>query len=158
MPPYDRPRRIPRAVDLVLVPLQPNQPPACCSHAQKRHNTTEDHTQDSISQSASRNDHTQPARCEHDQKDRQSEMKWPGMVLEMSTEDREKTEDFGAEQSQTEDVCCRWQSRGEDCAGHQGCICRERSWESVEDVSIFSLVCRNLAIHTLPQGQPHNQT
>lgn len=110
MPPYDRSRRVPRAVDLVLVPLQPNQPPTCCSHAQKRHNTTEDHAQDSISQSASRNDHTQPARGEHDQKDRQSKMKWPGMVLEMSTEDREEAEDFNAKQSQTEDVCCRWQS------------------------------------------------
>ena len=106
MPPYDRSRWIPRAVDLVLVPLKPDEPPACCSHTQERHNATENHAQHSVSQSASRNDHTQPTRCEHNQENRQREMKWPGMVLEMATEDREEAEDFDAEQSQTEYMCC----------------------------------------------------
>ena len=105
MPPYHWPRWIPRAVNLVFVPLQPDQPPACCSHTQKRHDTTENHAQDSISQSASRNYHTQPTRGENDQEDSQSEMKWPGVVLKMSTEDREETEDFDAEKSQTKHMC-----------------------------------------------------
>ena len=92
-------------MNLVLVTLEPNQPPACRSHAQKRHKTTEDHAQNSISQPASRNDHTQPAGSEHDEGDRQCEMKRPGVVLEVSTEDREEAEDFDAEKSQTEHMC-----------------------------------------------------
>lgn len=66
MPPYHWPRWIPRAVDLVLIPLQPDQPPARCSHAKECHYTPEYHAQDSISQSATGNDHSQPTRCEHD--------------------------------------------------------------------------------------------
>ena len=144
-------------MNLVLVTLEPNQPPACRSHAQKRHKTTEDHAQNSKSQSASRNDHTQPAGSEHDEEDRQREMKWPGMVLEMPTEDREEAEDFDAEQGQTEYMSCRGQSRGEDCARHQGCVCGERSWESAKAVSILFIIWRDSLLRTLPQGPPRNQ-
>jgi hypothetical protein len=84
-------------MDLVFVPLQPDQPPACCSHAEQRYYTAEDHAQDSIPQSASGNGHTQTTGCEYDQEDRQREVQWPGVMLEMSTEDREETEDFDAE-------------------------------------------------------------
>lgn len=157
MPPYHWPRWIPRTVNLVLVALQPDQPPACCSHSQECHYAAENHAQDSIAQTTSGNDHTQPARCEHDEEDRKREMKWPGMVLEMPTEDREEAEDFDAEQGQTEYMCCRGQSRGEDCARHQGCVCGERSRESAEDVSTLLVACQILMLRTLPQGRPHNQ-
>ena len=92
-------------MNLILIPLQPNQPPARRTHAQQRYDTTKHHAQNSISQSASRNDHTQPAGSEHDEEDRQCEMKRPGVVLEVSTEDREEAEDFDAEKSQTEHMC-----------------------------------------------------
>lgn len=106
MPPYDRPRRIPGPMNLVLVPLQPNQPPACRAHAQKRRYAAKYHTQNSVRQSTARNHHTQPARGEHDQENRQREMEWPGVVLEMSAEDWEEAEDFDTEECQAEDMCC----------------------------------------------------
>ena len=84
-------------MNLILVPLQAEQPPAGRTHAQQRYYTTEYHAQYGISQSTTRYHHAQPARCEHNQEDRQREMEWPGVVLEMSTEDGEEAENFDAE-------------------------------------------------------------
>ena len=44
-------------------------------------------------------------------------------MLQVSTEDGEEAEDFDAEQREAEDVICGWEAGGEDCAGHQGCVC-----------------------------------
>lgn len=85
-------------MNLVLVPLQTNQPPACPAHTQKRYHATECYAQNSICQSASRYHHTQTARSEYDQEDCQRQMEWPGVVLEMSAEDWEEAKDFDAEQ------------------------------------------------------------
>lgn len=84
-------------MNLVLIPLQTNQPPACPSHTQQRYHAAECYAQNSIRQPAARDHHTQTTGSEHNQEDRQRQMEWPGVMLEMSAEDREETKDFDAE-------------------------------------------------------------
>lgn len=97
MPSNDRPRRIPRPMDLILIPLQADQPPTRRTHTKKCHYATQDHTQHGISQATARDHHTQPSGREHNQKDCQREVQWPGVVLEMATEHWKEAEDFYAE-------------------------------------------------------------
>jgi hypothetical protein len=56
-PSNNRPRRIPRPMDLILIPLQPNQPPARRAHTQKRSKAAHNHSQDGMPQPAARDNH-----------------------------------------------------------------------------------------------------
>jgi hypothetical protein len=85
-------------MDLILIPLQPNQPPARRTHAQQRHDTTEHHAQNCVPQPTTRNHHSQATGREHDEKNREGQMERPGVMLEVAAEDREQTEDFDAEE------------------------------------------------------------
>jgi hypothetical protein len=118
-------------MDLVLVPLQTNQPPARSTHAQERGKTAENHSQDGMSKPTAWNNHHPQTTGRQDYKeDRQGQVKRPRVVLQMSAEDGEEAEDFDAEERQAEDVVCGWQAGGEDCAGHQGCVRGEGGGES----------------------------
>ena len=58
-------------MDLILIPLQANQPPARSTHTQKRGKTAEDHSQDGMPQpTAWNNHHPKPTGRQDDQEDR----------------------------------------------------------------------------------------
>jgi hypothetical protein len=70
-PPNNWSSRIPRPMDLILIPLQPNQPPTRRAHTQKRGETAQNHSQDGMPEPTAWNyHHPKPARCQHDQEDR----------------------------------------------------------------------------------------
>lgn len=47
-------------------------------------------------------------------------MSRPANTSQIASKDRKQAEDLDGEERQTEDVCCRGQTRGEDRAGHEG--------------------------------------
>ena len=117
-------------MDLVLVPLQPDQPPARASHAHHRQRRPQNHPQNRVAPASARDDHAQSARGEDHEQNGQPEVQGPGMVLEMAAEDWEEAEDFDAEKCEGKDVCCRGQARSEHCACHERGIGGERCRKS----------------------------
>lgn len=108
---------------LILVTLQPDQPPARHAHGQARNNATQDDSEQSVSPAAARYDHRQATGGGHYQRCRQGQMAWPANVTEVAPEDWEEAEDFYAEEGQREDVSRVRKAGGKDCAGHEGCVC-----------------------------------
>ena len=58
-------------------------------------------------------------------------MSTPGNVAQVPAEDRKKTEDFDAEEGETEDVGCIGEAGGQDCRGHEGGVGGEGCGKSV---------------------------
>ena len=111
-------------MNLVLVALQTDQPPACQSHTQRSHETTEDDAQDRIAPTAATDRHAEASGCEDDEEDGEPQVQRPRMVLQVATEDWEETEDFDTEQREAENVSCAGKTRGQHRTGHQGGIGR----------------------------------
>ena len=49
----------------------------------------------------------------------------------MSAKDGKQTEDLDREERERKDVGRGAETGGKHCGGHEGCVCRERCWESV---------------------------
>jgi len=105
-------------MDLILIPLQPNQPPARHSHTNNRQRRAKYHPKHRVPPASTRDRHAETSRGEENLRDREPEVQGPGMVLQMTTEDGEEAEDLNAEEGEAEDMLGCGETGGEDCAGH----------------------------------------
>lgn len=112
MPSYNRPSRIPRPPNFILIPLKPNQPPARHAHSKTSQDAAEHHSYQRSRPSSSGNGETEPAASTDYLESSEEQMAGPGDVAYMSAEDGEEAEDFDAEECETEDVRCGWETGG----------------------------------------------
>lgn len=141
MPPADndRPRRVPGAIDLILVLLQPDQPPAAPAHGDGGYDAADQHAQKAarpgpglILASAgpitvgSAQDHAHAAARAEDQQHRQNHVVPPAAVARVAPENGEEAEDLNAEQRQAEHLARRRQAAGQHGGGHQSGVGGQR--------------------------------
>lgn len=91
-------------MNLVLIPLQPNEPPARDAHAQTDCRAAQDYANDAHDVSATADGHAQTARGQRNQEAGQEKVAVPAVMSQMTSEDREQAEDLDAEQRQTKYV------------------------------------------------------
>lgn len=107
LPAYNRPSWIPRPVYLVLILLQPYQPPATTSHGNYRNEHSDQHACETcfpwkvenalaITTTTDRQSYTTSGA--KDKKGSKRDMTTPSALLGISPEYREKPEDFDAEE------------------------------------------------------------
>lgn len=94
MPSNDRSRRIPWAVDLVLVLLQSDQPPAAATHRNGRQEATHEDPNKRTFPSAARDRDTHASTSSHHEEEREGQMPTPRGMSEMPAECGEESEDF----------------------------------------------------------------
>ncbi|TPX10623.1 uncharacterized protein E0L32_008357, partial [Thyridium curvatum] len=133
-PPTDnnRPRRVPRPVDLVLVLLQADEPPAAPAHRQRRHGAPDHHAQQPAAADGPPparprprpyrgpgQDHAGAApRAEH-QQHREHDVEAPGAVARVAAEHGRQAKDLDAEQREAEDLARGGQAAREHGRGHE---------------------------------------
>ncbi|KAK5012449.1 hypothetical protein LTR60_004374, partial [Cryomyces antarcticus] len=122
MPPYNGPRRVPRPMDLILVLLQPNQPPAAHAHCKARQQATKHHPRNRCPPATARDCDADSTSGARDEEDGEGEVAVPRDVAQVPAEDGEEAKDFDREEREREDVRCGWEAGGEDCGGHEGCV------------------------------------
>lgn len=131
----DGPRRIPRSVDLVLVLLQADQPPAAPAHSDRSDETAHKHAQKTALPRPGRNlarsgrlavgsaqNHAHAAAGANDKQHGENDMVLPRPVARITSEDGEQTEDLDREEGQTEDLTGGGQAAREHGRGHEGGI------------------------------------
>jgi len=116
-------------MNLVLVSLQPDQPPTGHAHTQACGNATQNHTHDTRRPASPGDGHAQTAAGEHDQEDCQPQVSRPAVMAEMTAEHGKETKDFHGEEGKTEDVGGRRQATRQNGRRHEGGVCRKRSRE-----------------------------
>lgn len=94
----NRPRRIPRPRNLILIPLQINQAPTTHPHDQARQYASEQHTQRRSRAAAIRYGEGQTARGAGDQGQGEADVAGPGYGAEVAAEDGEEAEGLDAEE------------------------------------------------------------
>lgn len=109
---YNRPSRVPGTTNLILVPLQTNEPPAGHTHDEPSQNTAKYHSDNGSLPSASSDAHTEATTSANNDKPCEHQVASPGDMTKMTPKDRKETKDFDAEESQTENVGRRWKTRG----------------------------------------------
>lgn len=105
-------------MNLILVLLQPDQPPAADPHCQEGQDSAKNNPANPGSPASPGYCHTHSTCSAHDEEDREREMAAPGNVPEMTAEYGKETEDFYGEERQREDMSCGRQSRSKHSGGH----------------------------------------
>ena len=91
-------------MDLILVALQPNQPPARQTQAQTRHHATQQDAKDTHPPSAARDGDAQSAACHADERNGEPEVPRPRVMPQMPAENWEEPKDLYAEKGEAEHV------------------------------------------------------
>jgi hypothetical protein len=102
-------------MDLVLIFLQTNQPPAADSHSKQNQHASQKGTNDSSCPLSSAHSDTNGAPSCYYEEDGKYCVRTPGDVSKVASEDWEQTEDFNGEEGEGEDVCGGIETRGQDC-------------------------------------------
>jgi hypothetical protein len=128
-PPNHRPCRIPRPVDLVLVLLQADQPPAAPAHGQPRDQHADDQPHDAalvgevpetLTVAAAAQDQADAAAGTEHEQGSEGDVAAPRALAGVAAEDREEPEDLDGEEREGEDLAGAGQAAGQDGGGHQG--------------------------------------
>jgi len=91
-------------MDLILVALQSDQPPARQTQAQTSHHATQQDAKDTHSPSAARDGDAQSAACHGDERNSEPEMSRPRVMPQMPAEHWEEPEDLYTEKGEAEHV------------------------------------------------------
>jgi len=120
-------------VDLVLILLQPNQPPAADAHAHESEDAAQDDPGDPSSPSTTSQcrEHSTPSGS--NQENGQSKVAAPGSGTKLATEYGKEAKNFNREQSQREYMRRRRESRGEHGGCHECRVGRYGSWQAVHN-------------------------
>lgn len=94
-------------MNLILVSLQADKPPAGQTHGKTSQDAAKNGTNHGRFPAASRDGHAQTTTCTHNHECCQDEVTAPGDVSQMATVDWKETKDLNREKRQTEDMGCR---------------------------------------------------
>ena len=118
-------------MDLILILLQSNKPPAADAHYEESKEASKHHPRDEGTRSASSQSNKYSTPRSRYQHDREGEMALPRAGSEFATKDWEEAKNFDREECQREHMCGRRQARSKDSGSHHGRIGGDRCGKSV---------------------------
>lgn len=136
LPAHDnRPRRIPRPPNLILIPLHPNQPPAAPARRNRRNQHAHHHAAEpapprpGARRIGLAHHHAHAPAGPEDQQRREDDVLPETAVLHVAPEHGEQTKHLDAEERQAKHLLGRGQAAGQHGRRHEGCVGGQRGGE-----------------------------